>query len=105
MREAKHYACGLNSLANRSRTKFRNLKTSSEKRKLDCSIELGGAVMPNQKQRKKKQGTNKSKKVQAMRAKEARAKPAKKPTATGKRPGQTSKFETVQDRPGAFRRA
>jgi len=85
--------------------KFRNLKTSSEKRKLDCSIELGGAVMPNQKQRKKKQGTNKSKKVQAMRAKEARAKPAEKPTATGKRPGQTSKFETVQDRPGAFRRA
>ena len=40
-----------------------------------------------------------------MRAKEARAKPAEKPTATGKRPGQTSKFETVQDRPGAFRRA
>jgi len=61
--------------------------------------------MPNQKQRKKKQGTNKGKKIQAMRAKEARAKPAEKPTATGKRPGQTSKFETLQDRPGAFRRA
>jgi hypothetical protein len=87
------------------RQKFRNLKTSSEKRKLDCTIELWRAVMPNQKQRKKKRGTNKSKKVQAMRAKEARAKPAEKPTATGKRPGQTSKFETVQDRPGAFRRA
>jgi hypothetical protein len=88
-----------------ARQKFRNLKTSSEKRKLDCTIELWRAVMPNQKQRKKKQGTNKGKKIQAMRAKEARAKPAEKPTATGKRPGQTSKFEILQDRPGAFRRA
>ena len=67
-------------------------------------MELWSAVMPNQKQRKKKQGSNKSKKVQAMRAKEALAKPADKPTATGK-PGQTSKFEILQDRPGAFRRA
>jgi hypothetical protein len=88
-----------------ARQKFRNLKTSSEKRKLDCTIELWRAVMPNQKQRKKKQGTNKGKKIQAMRTKEARAKPAEKPTATGKRPGQTSKFEILQDRPGAFRRA
>ncbi|PYS56252.1 MAG: hypothetical protein DMG13_00460 [Acidobacteria bacterium] len=60
--------------------------------------------MPNHKQRKKKDGLNKTKKLQAMRAKEARAKPAPKPTATGK-PGQTSKFELVQDRPGALRRA
>jgi len=60
--------------------------------------------MPNQKQRRKKNGTNKSKKVRAMRAKETRAKPADKPTATGK-PGQTSKFERVQDRPGGLRRA
>jgi len=61
--------------------------------------------MPNQKQRKKKAGSNKNKKTQAMRMKEALAKPPDKPTATGKRPGQTSKFETVQDRPGALRRA
>ena len=61
--------------------------------------------MPNQKQRKKKDGANKSKKMQAMRAKEAEARPADKPTATGKWPGQTSKFEIVQDRPGNFRRA
>ena len=31
--------------------------------------------MPNHKQRKKKDGLNKTKKLQAMRAKEARAKP------------------------------
>ena len=61
--------------------------------------------MPNQKQHKKKDGANKNKKMQAMRVKEAQAKPAAKPTATGKRPGQTSKFETVQDRAGALRRA
>jgi len=61
--------------------------------------------MPNHKQRKKKDGANKSKKMQAMRAKEAAAKPADKPTATGKRPGQTSKFDTVKDRPGALQRA
>ena len=61
--------------------------------------------MPNQKQRKKKHGFNKSKKVQAMRAKEASARPADKPTATGKRPGQTSKFERAHDRPGGFPRA
>jgi len=62
-------------------------------------------LMPNQKQRKKKHGENKSKKAQAMRTKEAVAKPADKPSATGKRPGQTSKFETIQDRPGNLRRA
>lgn len=61
--------------------------------------------MPNQKQRKKKDGVNKNKKLQAMRAKEAQAKPASKPTATGKLPGQTSKFELPQDRPGSLRRA
>jgi hypothetical protein len=61
--------------------------------------------MPNQKQRKKKHGLNKSKKVQAMRAKEAHARPADKPSATGKHPGQASKFEIVQDRPGGFPRA
>jgi hypothetical protein len=61
--------------------------------------------MPNQKNRKKKDGANKNKKMQAMRAKEMMAKPAPKPTATGKRPGQTSKFELLQDRPGATRRA
>ena len=61
--------------------------------------------MPNHKQRKKKAGANKNKKMQAMRAKEAMAKPADKPTATGKRPGETSKFDTVKDRPGAFQRA
>jgi len=61
--------------------------------------------MPNQKHRKKKNGANKNKKLKAMRAKEALAKPPSKPTATGKRPGQTSKFELLQDRPGALRRA
>jgi hypothetical protein len=61
--------------------------------------------MPNQKSRLKKAGANKIKKLQAMRAKEAMAKPPAKPTATGKKPGQTSKFELLQDRPGALRRA
>jgi hypothetical protein len=60
--------------------------------------------MPNRKQRKKKDGANKSKKIKAMRTKEALAKPAPKPTATGK-PGQTSKFERLQDRPGHLKRA
>jgi hypothetical protein len=59
--------------------------------------------MPNQKNRRKKDGANKNKKMQAMRAKEMRAKPSSKPTATGKRPGETSKFELLQDRPGATR--
>jgi hypothetical protein len=61
--------------------------------------------MPNQKHRKKKDGANKSKKIQAMRAKEALARPADKPTATGKRPGQTSKRNRPQDRIGAFKQA
>ena len=61
--------------------------------------------MPNQKGRKKKAGANKNKKMQAMRAKEMMAKPAPKPSATGKRPGQTSKFELLNDRPGTMRRA
>jgi hypothetical protein len=61
--------------------------------------------MPNQGQRKKKDGANKNKKMQAMRAKEAQAKPAAKPTSTGKLPGQTSKFDMLQDRPGSLRRA
>ena len=61
--------------------------------------------MPNQKSRKKKDGVNKSKKRRAMRAKEAEARPADKPSATGKRPGQTSKFEILQDRPGELQRA
>ncbi len=61
--------------------------------------------MPNQKNRKKKDGVNKAKKIKAMRAKEALARPAAKPTATGKRPGQTSKFELLKDRPGALSRA
>jgi hypothetical protein len=62
-------------------------------------------AMPNQKNRKKKDGANKNKKMQAMRAKEMMAKPAAKPTATGKKPGQTSKFDLLKDRPGAMRRA
>jgi hypothetical protein len=62
-------------------------------------------AMPNQKNRKKKDGANKNKKLQAMRAKEMMAKPAAKPTATGKRPGQTSKFGLPNDRPGAMHRA
>jgi len=61
--------------------------------------------MPNQKQRKKKDGANKNKKMQAMRAKEAKARPADKPSATGKRSGLRSKFERTQDRPGALQRA
>jgi hypothetical protein len=61
--------------------------------------------MPNQKQRKKKAGTNKIKKRQAMRAKEALSKPHEKRSATGKRPGETSKIDAVKDRPGAFQRA
>ncbi len=61
--------------------------------------------MPNQKHRKKKDGVNKSKKIQAMRAKEAGARPMPRPRATGKRPGETSKFDVVKDRPGGMQRA
>lgn len=63
-----------------------------------------GFQMPNQKNRLKKDGANKGKKMQAMRAKEAMGKPEPKPTATGK-PGQTSKFDIVKDRPGTRNRA
>ena len=61
--------------------------------------------MPNQKSRKKKAGVNKIKKLQAMRAKESAAKPPQRPSATGKGIGETSKFETVQLRPGGLKRA
>jgi hypothetical protein len=61
--------------------------------------------MPNQKQRRKKDGVNKSKKVQAMRAKEALAKPRAIPSATGKGMMQTSKRDKVKDRPGVLKRA
>ena len=61
--------------------------------------------MPNHKQRKKKDGENKIKKRQAMRAKEAAAKPAPRPSATGKGIGETSKRDTVKDRPGGMKRA
>ena len=92
--------------------KFTKRKNFSEKtevrprsgKELALSFTKGVQRMPNHKQRKKKDGANKSKKLKAMRAKEAAAKPAPKRSATGK-PGQTSKFELPQDRPGAFRRA
>jgi len=53
--------------------------------------------MPNQKNRKKKAGINKGKKTHAMRVKAAKARPAPKPSATGK-PGQTSKVGILKDR-------
>ena len=61
--------------------------------------------MPNQKSRKKKDGVNKNKKLRAMRAKEALAKPKVARTATGKLSGRNSKFERTQDRPGSMSRA
>jgi len=61
--------------------------------------------MPNQRQRKKKDGENKIKKLQAMRAKEAAAKPPQKPSATGKTAGLRSKRESLQERPGSLKRA
>ena len=90
-------------------TKRKNFSEKTEVRprsgkELALSFTKGVQRMPNHKQRKKKDGANKSKKLKAMRAKEAAAKPAPKRSATGK-PGQTSKFELPQDRPGAFRRA
>jgi len=95
-----------NELANDLQSKYKNWKKiTSKKRKLICNLIQKGDSMPNQKTRRKKAGANKNKKLQAMRAKEMMAKPASKPTATGKRPGQTSKFELLQDRPGAMRRA
>jgi hypothetical protein len=61
--------------------------------------------MPNQKTRKKKDGVNKNKKLQAMRAKEATSKPRPPQTATGKLSGRRSKFERTEDRPGSIARA
>jgi hypothetical protein len=61
--------------------------------------------MPNQKQRKKKAGVNKIKKVTAMREKEAVAKPRRPPSATGKGIRETSKRDSVKDRQSAFNRA
>ena len=61
--------------------------------------------MPNQKQRKKKNGVNKSKKTQAMRAKEAMAKPAQPPSATGKGIREKSKPKETHDRTRALNRA
>jgi hypothetical protein len=51
--------------------------------------------MPNQKDRKKKDGVNKSKKLGAMREKEAGAKPKGIHTGTGKRAGRESKNDLV----------
>jgi hypothetical protein len=61
--------------------------------------------MPNQKSRKKKDGTNKSKKIQAMRQKERTARPRGKPSATGQGIGERLKDQTVQDRPRNMSRA
>ena len=61
--------------------------------------------MPNQKARKKKDGTNKSKKLQSMREKERMAKPQPKPSATGQGIGEQLKDQKVQDRPGNMSRA
>jgi hypothetical protein len=61
--------------------------------------------MPNHKQRKKKNGVNKIKKTEAMRQKEALAKPRRPPSATGKGIRETSKRDFVKDRQGSFNRA
>jgi hypothetical protein len=62
--------------------------------------------MPNQKQRKKKDGVNKEKKTQAMREKQARANPRPRRSDTGQGVGELLKPNTtIQDRPGGFRRA
>ena len=61
--------------------------------------------MPNHKQRKKKAGVNKIKKTEAMRRKEATAKPRRPPSATGKGIRETSKRDSVKDRQGALNRA
>lgn len=73
--------------------------------KADGYLIKGGKTMPNQKSRKKKDGTNKNKKLQAMREKERRAKPRGKPSATGQGIGEQLKDQTVQDRPGHMSRA
>ena len=61
--------------------------------------------MPNQHQRKKKDGTNKIKKTAAMRDREATAKPRRAPSATGEGIRETSKRDAVKDRQGAYNRA
>jgi len=66
---------------------------------------MDGGVMPNQKQRRKKDGTNKIKKTAAMRAKEAHAKPPQPPSATGKGVRERSKLEWLTDRLRGFNRA
>jgi hypothetical protein len=69
------------------------------------TIRIEEVSMPNQKSRKKKDGTNKSKKIQAMRQKERSARPRSKPSATGQGIGERLKDQTVQDRPGNMSRA
>jgi hypothetical protein len=54
--------------------------------------------MPNQKDRKKKDGVNKGKKLAAMREKEAGAKPAVVHTGTGKQAGREPKTDRVSGR-------
>jgi hypothetical protein len=71
----------------------------------NLQIRLEEKSMPNQKSRRKKDGANKTKKLQAMRAKETAAKPTIGRTATGKLSGRDSKFERTRDRPGALNRA
>ena len=61
--------------------------------------------MPNQRQRKKKDGVNKIKKTAAMRAKEALEKPRRAPSATGKGIRETSKRNLVEDRQRGMNRA
>ena len=61
--------------------------------------------MPNQKQRKKKDGGNKIKKTEAMREKEALAKPRRPPSATGKGIREWSKRDQPKDRQGSHNRA
>ena len=54
--------------------------------------------MPNQKDRKKKDGVNKGKKLRAMREKEAGAKPEIVHTGTGKLAGREPKNDRVSGR-------
>ena len=61
--------------------------------------------MPNQKQRKKKAGVNKIKKMEAMREKEALANPRHPPSATGKGIREWSKRDQPKDRYRSFNRA
>jgi hypothetical protein len=100
----------INELKENNSEKFQNLKKIVPKTQFwvagnrTCTVFAGGTV-PNQRNRKKKQGTNKIKKTRAMRAKEAEAKPRKPPSATGKGVRETSKRDIVKDRPGGFSRA